>query len=211
MDKKVVMVSAAVGSLGLLRRHPGVLRRGHSTQSPRRPSAAVAAASCKSRAVPSETKWIVGIVCAVVSWFVDVTAGADLTCHRRLAVRYPPVHAEADRVDVQDNGGVARVGAVRGGRGVERQRGEGHGAGVLNYVLKDGIFACAAVLALAATALGIASYVTLRRQPNEAQAPKPGEQPAPAAGIAMGHPAQFSPPASAPPRRRHSKEGTDEH
>lgn len=40
----------------------------------------------------------------------------------------------ADRVGpyvyVQDSGG-GRVGAVRGGRGVERQRGEGHGAGVL--------------------------------------------------------------------------------
>ncbi len=70
------------------------------------------------------------------------------------------------------------------------------------YFLKDGVFAAAAVLALAATALGIASYVTLRGQRNEAvRTPKPGEQqPTPAAGIAMGHPAaQLSPPVSAPP------------
>ncbi|KAL6610270.1 hypothetical protein ACP70R_040239 [Stipagrostis hirtigluma subsp. patula] len=64
------------------------------------------------------------------------------------------------------------------------------------YCLRDGVFAGAAVLTLAATALGIASFIMLRRPPADA-------------GIAMGHPqfppqsqgygqAQFPPP-SAPP------------
>ncbi|KAF0925613.1 hypothetical protein E2562_017197 [Oryza meyeriana var. granulata] len=62
------------------------------------------------------------------------------------------------------------------------------------YVLKDGVFAGAAVLALAATALGIASYVMLRRQPNEgpAGAVASWRQPLLQARIAMGHP-QFPP------------------
>ncbi|BAF17554.2 Os05g0434800 [Oryza sativa Japonica Group] len=56
------------------------------------------------------------------------------------------------------------------------------------YVVKDGIFAGAAVLALAATASGITSYVMLRRQADEAPAKQP-----PLAGVAMGQP-QFPPP-----------------
>jgi len=51
----------------------------------------------------------------------------------------------------------------------------------LCYVLKDGIFAGAAVLTLAATALGLTSYVLLRRLP--AAAPVAG-----AAVVAMGQP-----------------------
>ena len=72
----------------------------------------------------------------------------------------------------------------------------------LCYVLKDGIFAGGAVLALVATALGITSYLMLRSQPDaataaDAAAHKEGEQvPAGAAGIATGQP-QF--PQQAPP------------
>nr|BAJ91344.1 predicted protein [Hordeum vulgare subsp. vulgare] len=59
----------------------------------------------------------------------------------------------------------------------------------LCYVLKDGIFAGGAVLTLVATALGVTSYVMLRRQPMTATtaAPKEGEQ-AGAAGTTMGQP-----------------------
>jgi hypothetical protein len=66
------------------------------------------------------------------------------------------------------------------------------------YFLKDGVFAAAAVLALAATALGVASYVMLRRQlPDDdddapAGAVASWRQPLLHSGIAMGHP-QFPP------------------
>ncbi|XP_037476445.1 basic salivary proline-rich protein 1-like [Triticum dicoccoides] len=68
------------------------------------------------------------------------------------------------------------------------------------YVLKDGIFAGGAVLTLVATALGVTSYIMLRKQPAAAAAtsavPKAGEQmPAGGAGIAMGQP-QFPQQAS---------------
>uniref|UniRef100_A0A0D9WGX0 Uncharacterized protein n=1 Tax=Leersia perrieri TaxID=77586 RepID=A0A0D9WGX0_9ORYZ len=59
------------------------------------------------------------------------------------------------------------------------------------YFLKDGVFACAAVLALAATALGIASYVVLRGQPaddDEEEAAAPWKQPLLHGRIATGHP-----------------------
>jgi hypothetical protein len=75
------------------------------------------------------------------------------------------------------------------------------------YVLKDGIFAGAAVLALVATALGLASYVMLRGQPaSAAAAAKAGvEQPA-ADGISMGqaqlpHAATATPPSGEAPTR----------
>jgi hypothetical protein len=56
------------------------------------------------------------------------------------------------------------------------------------YVLKDGVFAGAAVLALVATALGLASYVMLRGQPaSAAAAAKAGVEQPPADGISMGH------------------------
>ncbi|XP_047044249.1 uncharacterized protein LOC124648551 [Lolium rigidum] len=61
------------------------------------------------------------------------------------------------------------------------------------FILKDGIFAGAAILTLAATALGITSYVLLGRQTDAAAAaaPKAG------GGIAMGQP-QF--PQQSPPQ-----------
>jgi hypothetical protein len=75
------------------------------------------------------------------------------------------------------------------------------------YVLKDGIFAGAAVLALVTTALGLASYVMLRGQPaSAAAAAKAGvEQPA-ADGISMGqaqlpHAATATPPSGEAPTR----------
>ncbi|KAM0867816.1 hypothetical protein ACQ4PT_041731 [Festuca glaucescens] len=69
----------------------------------------------------------------------------------------------------------------------------------LCYVLKDGIFAGAAVLTLAATALALTSYILLGRQPDTAAAaagPK-AQLPVGAAGIAMGQP-QF--PQQSPPQ-----------
>ncbi|BAF17555.2 Os05g0435100 [Oryza sativa Japonica Group] len=192
MDKTVAIVSAIVGPLGVLSAILGfsaegtkiiisdVLLIGDECLYPQNPSFALGICAaifllmaqitvtavggccgcCKSRAIPSETKRIVGIVCAVVSWIAA---------------------------------GVAWVLFVVGAA---------WNANVARDTAPDGIFAGAAVLALAATALGIASYVTLRGQRNEAvRTPKPGEQqPTPAAGIAMGHPAaQLSPPVSAPP------------
>jgi hypothetical protein len=56
--------------------------------------------------------------------------------------------------------------------------------------LKDGIFAGAAVLTLAATALGLTSYIMLQRQPLAAvEEPAGGTQSKPPpAGVATGHP-----------------------
>uniref|UniRef100_J3M7I2 Uncharacterized protein n=1 Tax=Oryza brachyantha TaxID=4533 RepID=J3M7I2_ORYBR len=206
MDKKVIIVSTVVGSLGLLSAILGfsaegtkitvsdVLVIGYECLYPQNPSFALGICAtvfllmaqitasavggccgcCKSRAIPSETKRVIGIVCGVVSW---IAAGVAWVLFVEGAAW---------------NANVARD------------------TGPVCYVLKDGIFAGAAVLALAATALGIASYVLLRRKPSgEAQAPKPGEaQPGPA-GIAMGHPAHFPPaaaqqpppPPSAPPQQ----------
>jgi hypothetical protein len=76
-------------------------------------------------------------------------------------------------------------------------------ASLCPYV-KNGIYACAGVLALAATALGITSFSMLRRQPVApaaavvgAGAPnKPGEQSPPPAIVVMGQP--LFPQASTP-------------
>jgi hypothetical protein len=64
------------------------------------------------------------------------------------------------------------------------------------YVLREGIFAGAAVLTLAATALALTSYILLRRQPDAAAGAK-AQLPVSAAGISMGQP-QF--PQQSPPQ-----------
>ncbi|KAL6620298.1 hypothetical protein ACP70R_035437 [Stipagrostis hirtigluma subsp. patula] len=78
---------------------------------------------------------------------------------------------------------------------------EGAGVNIRGYYVKPGIYAGGGVLALAATALGIASFIVLRGLPAEAAAVaagtpnKAGEQP-PTVGIPMGQP-QFPPAAAA--------------
>jgi hypothetical protein len=67
----------------------------------------------------------------------------------------------------------------------------------LCYVLKDSIFAGAAVLTLAATALALTSYILLRRQPDATAAGPKAQLPVSAAGISMGQP-QF--PQQSPPQ-----------
>ncbi|CAL4893751.1 unnamed protein product [Urochloa decumbens] len=93
---------------------------------------------CRSRSVPSETKRIVGIVCAVFSWIAAVIAWALLI-----------------------EGAAWNANVVR-----EEE------APFCPY-LKDGIFAGAGILALAATALGLASYVMMRTPPPETAAVLP--------------------------------------
>lgn len=191
MDKTVVIVSAVVGSLGVLSAILGfsaegtkitlsdILVIGDECVYPQNPALALGVCAvifllmaqitvsavggccgcCKSRAIPSETKRIVGVVCAVLSWIAAVIAFALFVGGAAW------------------NANVVRVTAP------------------VCYILKDGIFAGAAVLTLAATALGITSFIMLRRQPADATpagAPKPGEQ-QPPAGIAMGQP-QIPPP-----------------
>ncbi|CAL4893739.1 unnamed protein product [Urochloa decumbens] len=63
--------------------------------------------------------------------------------------------------------------------------------------LKDGIFAGAGVLALAATALGVAS-ILLHRAAAVSTLNKPGEQSSPPAGVVMGHPLEPQPQPSKP-------------
>jgi hypothetical protein len=135
---------------------------------------------CKSRAIPSETKRIIAIVCAVVSWIAAVIAWA-------LLIQGAAWNANVARVTAPDC-----------------------------FYLKDGIFAGGAVLTLAATALGLTSFVMLRRQtannptaapavhatgqpqfPPASAANKPIEHP-PHAVVAMGQP-QFWPAAAQPP------------
>uniref|UniRef100_A0A452Z710 Uncharacterized protein n=1 Tax=Aegilops tauschii subsp. strangulata TaxID=200361 RepID=A0A452Z710_AEGTS len=121
---------------------------------------------CRSRAIPSETNRIIGVVCAVFSWISAMIAFgllAEGAAWNSTGTRYSSVYGYC-------------------------------------YVLKDGIFAGGAVLTLVATALGLTSYVMLRKQPTAAAAaaaaPKAGEQtPAGGAGIAMGQP-QFPQQAS---------------
>lgn len=85
---------------------------------------------CRSRAIPSETKRIVSIVCAVFSWIAAVIAFA-------LFIQGAAWNANVVRVEQ---------------------------APYCPY-LKDGVFAGAAVLALAATALSITSFIMQRTQP----------------------------------------------
>ncbi|CAM0955360.1 unnamed protein product [Alopecurus aequalis] len=194
MDRTMTIVLAVVGSLGLLSAILGFSAEGTKLTFsdlywfdglcyyPQNPSLALGVCAaiflliaqvtfavvggccgcCKSRAVPSETNRVIGLVCAIVSWIAAVIAFSLL-------------------VDgVASNAVGERETTTLG----------------LCYVLKDGIFAGAAVLTLAATALGLTSYVLLRKQP-DAAAPKAGGEQLPA-GIAMGQP-QF-PQQSPPPQ-----------
>nr|CAB3461368.1 unnamed protein product [Digitaria exilis] len=167
MDKTSIILSAIVGVLGVLSAIFGFAAEGSNSTNPM-PGLAICAlvfllmaqitvsavsgccGCCKSRAIPSETKRVIGIICAVGSWIAAV----------------------AGCVMFEEN-------AALNFRGY--------------YI--PGLYAGAGVLALAATALSIASYMLLRGQPEAAAKMAAGEQPAPS-GIAMGQP-QF-PPAAAP-------------
>ncbi|KAG0518225.1 hypothetical protein BDA96_09G157300 [Sorghum bicolor] len=112
---------------------------------------------CRSRSIPSETKRIVSIVCAVFSWIAAVIAFA-------LFIEGAAWNANVVRVAE---------------------------APYCPY-LKDGVFAGAGVLALAATALGITSFI-MQRQTQ----PAPGGATAAAAPptSAAGTPAGWQPPS----------------
>ncbi|CAN6337502.1 unnamed protein product [Urochloa humidicola] len=176
MDKTAIILSAIVGSLGLLSAILGFAAEGANTTNPTpalgicglvfllMAQITIAAVSgccgcCKSRAIPSETKRVVGIVCAVGSW---ITAVAGCVMLEQAAA-----------------------------------------ANFIGYYAVGGIYAGGGVLALVATALGIASYILLRGPPADAApaataSKTEGEQPAPA-GIAMGQP-QFPPNMQSPPQ-----------
>uniref|UniRef100_A0A0E0DRT6 Uncharacterized protein n=1 Tax=Oryza meridionalis TaxID=40149 RepID=A0A0E0DRT6_9ORYZ len=149
MDKTTIIVSVVVGSLGLLSAILGFAAEGskltsclYSSTNPSALGLGVCAAiflvmaqvavtavggccgCCKSRAIPSETKRIVGVVCAVISWIAAVIAF----------------------VMFLDAGIVASE----------------------CFIVRDGFFAGAGVLALIATALGLTSYIMLRPQPDAA-------------------------------------------
>ncbi|GJN14499.1 hypothetical protein PR202_gb01337 [Eleusine coracana subsp. coracana] len=118
---------------------------------------------CKSRAIPSETNRIVGVICAVVSWILAVIAMA-------LLFRAAWLNS-------------------------------------IGYYL-SGLYAGGGVLALLATALGIASFIMLRSQSaadvevaavSVSASNRPSTQQSPMAFLQVGQP-QFSPvgAASAP-------------
>ncbi|BAH93172.1 Os05g0434200 [Oryza sativa Japonica Group] len=108
MDKTTIIVSAVVGSLGLLSAILGFSAEGTKITVtdilvggkclyPENPATALGVCAavflllaqitvsavggccgcCKSRSIPSETKRIIGVICAVMSWLVtaDITAG----------------------------------------------------------------------------------------------------------------------------------------
>ncbi|RCV17564.1 hypothetical protein SETIT_3G229900v2 [Setaria italica] len=144
MDKTAIIVSSVVGSLGLLAAILGFSAEGANSTNPSpglgicagifllaaqvTVSAVSGCGCCKSRAIPSETKRVVGIVCAVGSWIAAVIAFVLFV--------------------------------------------DGAAVNASGYYVKGGIYAGAGVLALAATALGITSFVMLRSQPADA-APGP--------------------------------------
>ncbi|RLN30869.1 hypothetical protein C2845_PM05G36980 [Panicum miliaceum] len=212
MDKTTIIVCSVVGSLGVLSSILGfsaegtkltpndILVLGDECIYPQNPALGLGICAtifllaaqitvtavggscgcCKSRAIPSETKRIIAIVCAVVSWIAAVIAWA-------LLIQGAAWNANVARVTAPDC-----------------------------FYLKDGIFAGGAVFTLAATALGLASFVMLRRQaannpaaaaavhatgqpqfPPAPAANKPIEHP-PHAVVAMGQP-QFWPAAPQPP------------
>ncbi|KAJ1263071.1 hypothetical protein BS78_09G156600 [Paspalum vaginatum] len=187
MDKILIIVSAVIGSLGVLSAILGfsaegtkltpydILVYGDECIYPQNPALGLGICAfvfllaaqvtfsavggccgcCKSRSIPSETKRIVGIVCAVASWIAAVIAWVLL------------IEGAAW------NANVVRTTAPN------------------CYYLKDGIFAGAGVLSLAATALGIASYIMMRTQrPNKAATAAA----APAVPAKTGEP-QFPPAA----------------
>ncbi|GJM88684.1 hypothetical protein PR202_ga04777 [Eleusine coracana subsp. coracana] len=179
MDKTVIIVSAVVGSLGVLSAVLGFIGEGANlyNQSPALGIVAcifllagqitVSAVGgccgcCKSRAIPSETNRIVGVICAVVSWILAVIAMA-------LLFRAAWLNS-------------------------------------IGYYL-SGLYAGGGVLALLATALGITSFIMLRSQSPAADVEvvavsasnRPSVQQSPMAFLQVGQP-QFSPVgvASAP-------------
>ncbi|RLM98221.1 hypothetical protein C2845_PM06G20700 [Panicum miliaceum] len=204
MDRTTIIVCAVVGSLGVLSAILGfsaegtkltpytILVYGDDCIYPQNPALGLGICAviflvaaqvtstavggccgcCKSRSIPSETKRIVGIVCAVASWIAAVIAWALLI------------------VGASWNANVVRVAA----------------APFCPY-LKDGIFAGGGVLTLAATALGITSFIMLRTRPVEAAAaaatpaasvggttPNRPVGQSPSNEVVMGHP--LLPPAS---------------
>ncbi|RCV17567.1 hypothetical protein SETIT_3G230200v2 [Setaria italica] len=191
MDKTMIIVCSVIGSLGVLSAILGfsaegtkltpytILVYGDECIYPQNPALGLGVCAaifllvaqvtfsavggccgcCKSRSIPSETKRIVGIVCAVFSWIAAVIAWALLI-----------------------EGASWNANVVR------------ETAPFCPY-LKDGIFAGAGVLALAATALGVTSSIMLQRQPVAAAAAvgtpnskRTGEQSPPPAGVALGQP-----------------------
>ncbi|XP_044950753.1 cleavage and polyadenylation specificity factor subunit 6-like [Hordeum vulgare subsp. vulgare] len=203
MDQKMIIVCSVIGSLGVLSAILGFSAEGTKLTIldvyvglgvclyPRNPALGLGVCAaiflvvaqiifaalggccgcCKSRSMPSGSKRIIGVVCAVFSWIVAAVAF-----------------------------GLLVVGAAGNATGAREPTRLGY-----CYIPDDGILAGGAALSLVATALGITSYVMLRKQPAtvaEATAPKEGEQtPAGAAGISTGQPQfpQQPPQGQTPP------------
>ncbi|CAD6333723.1 unnamed protein product [Miscanthus lutarioriparius] len=199
MDKTSIIVCSVIGSLGLLSAILGfsaegtkltpytILVYGDDCLYPQNPAIGLGICAaiflivaqvtfsavggccgcCRSRSIPSETRRIVGIVCAVFSWIAAVIAFA-------LFIEGAAWNANVVRVAE---------------------------APYCPY-LKDGVFAGAGVLALAATALSITSFIMQRTQPAAVDAAAPatpsaagtpnrpgaagGQSPSPE--VVMGHP-----------------------
>ncbi|XP_066368165.1 predicted GPI-anchored protein 58 isoform X1 [Miscanthus floridulus] len=182
MDKTSIIVCSVIGSLGLLSAILGfsaegtkltpytILVYGDDCLYPQNPAIGLGICAaiflivaqvtfsavggccgcCRSRSIPSETRRIVGIVCAVFSWIAAVIAFA-------LFIEGAAWNANVVRVAE---------------------------APYCPY-LKDGVFAGAGVLALAATALSITSFIMQRTQPAAVDA---AAAPAPATSSAAGTP-----------------------
>ncbi|CAM0955355.1 unnamed protein product [Alopecurus aequalis] len=187
MDKTTIIVLGVVGSLGLLSTILGFSAEGTKLASS---DVLVGDGVCY---YPHNPAWALGVCAAIFLIIVQVIVAVVSGCCESLSLP-----SETNRI-------IALVCAVfswiaaaialallvegaasnaEGPREIDTFR--------LCYFLKDGIFAGAAVLTLAATALGLTSFVLLSRQPDSAATSKTG-----AALITMGHP-QF--PQQPPPQ-----------
>ncbi|PAN19392.2 hypothetical protein PAHAL_3G268400 [Panicum hallii] len=159
MDKMVIIVSAVVGSLGALSAILGFAAEGENAINPN-PSPGLG-------------------ICAALFLLV-----AQTTVSAVAAVGYckfRPVLSETKQTIILVSGVVSWIGTVIAS--VLFLFGASQNA---NGRSSGGMYAGAAVLTVAATALGITSFIMLRRQPAEDAPNKPaGEQPPPA-GIATG-------------------------
>uniref|UniRef100_A0A0E0C2H2 Uncharacterized protein n=1 Tax=Oryza meridionalis TaxID=40149 RepID=A0A0E0C2H2_9ORYZ len=193
MDKKVIIVSAVVGSLGLL---SAIL--GFAAESTKITISDVRVSGDECL-YPQNPSLRLGLCAAVLLLLAQVTVSAIGGCGKPRGSGIPSSKTnQVDGIVFAVASWIAAVIAV-----VLFVEGAAWNANVARdtapvcYFLKDGVFAAAAVLALAATALGVASYVMLRRQlPDDDDAPAGAvaswRQPLLHAGIAMGHP-QFPP------------------
>uniref|UniRef100_A0A0E0L2Y3 Uncharacterized protein n=1 Tax=Oryza punctata TaxID=4537 RepID=A0A0E0L2Y3_ORYPU len=194
MDKTVIVVSAVVGTLGLLSAILGfAAERTKITISDVR----VSGDECL---YPQNPSLRLGLCAAVLLLMAQVTVsaiGGCCCCSKPHGIPSSETNRAVGIICAVVSWIAAVIAVVLFVEGAAWNANVARDTAPVCYFLKDGVFAAAAVLALAATVLGVASYVMLRRLlPDDDEAPAGAvaswRQPLLHAGIAMGHP-QFPP------------------